>query len=130
MTDRLNIDDFDSFLSALRDSGRALRLLLVFIETRDDGEVPGDDDVEVALATDMALSPELNFRQVAEKGRTRPWEYLLVSVMSHPDGSMPSREEAEGPLQALCLIVSGDGEGDLSGCSVFDRQGRALPAGD
>lgn len=126
MTDQLRIDDFDSFLDALRDSGRALRLLLVFIEPAG-GE---GDEVEVALATDMALAPELNFRQVAEKGRPRPWEYLLVSVLGNPDGSMPSREEAESHLQGLCLVIAGDGEGDLSGCSVFNRDGRALPAGE
>lgn len=130
MNTSLRIDDFDSFLAALRDSGRAVRLLLVFLESRRAQTGPADDEVEVALATDTALTPELNFLQVAEKGRTRPWEYLLVSVLSHPDGSMPSREEAETHLQGLCLTVSGDGEGDLSGCSVFDRDGRALPGGD
>lgn len=130
MTTTLRIDDFDSFLTALRESGRAVRLLLLFLESRPAQSGADDDEVEVALATDMPLTAELNFRQVAEKGRTRPWEYLLVSVLTHADGSMPDREEAEVHLQGLCFAVAGEGGGDLSACSVFDRDGCALPAGD
>lgn len=129
MTASLRIDDFDSFLTALRESGRAVRLLLVFIESRPAATGPDDDEVEVSLATDTALTPELDFQQVSERARTRPWEYVLVSVLTQPDGAMPSREEAEMYLQGLCLAVSSEDEGDLSGCSVFDREGRALPAG-
>jgi hypothetical protein len=131
-TDGLNIAHFDDFLAALRESGRPLRLLVVFIETRraNDSNDAGDDEVGVAMATDMPLTAELNFRQVFEKARTLTWDYVLVGVLSSPDGSMPSAEEAETHLQGLCLVISGEGEGDLSGCSVFDREGRPLPAGD
>lgn len=130
MSDTLTFDDFDGYLDALRESRRPVRLLLLFLETRsaEDGDDPGDDRVEVAMATDLPLTRELNFRQVAEKAKTVTWEYLLAGVLGNPDGSMPSAEEAEGHLQSLCLVVSGEGEGDLSGCTAFDHGGRRLPA--
>lgn len=124
------IEHFDDLKAIGLSEPRPQRLLFVLLHAEVASSEAGGADVTAGrgtlspvMATDLALTPELEFAGIIDEADSlgHPWEFMLVSSLSGRDGREPTPEQVEPCLQAMAeAVMTG---GDLSPYVAFDRAG-------
>ena len=131
----MNIASFDDLLQAARLQSEPQRLLFVFAgaELPDDSSaaqraqfLKGEGGALVPLMCVDKLPQELNsfsdlMKESLEFGK--PWNIVFAAAMSSRDGTHPSSEAAEKPLQKMVEAIKA---GNLGSYIPFDREGHPV----
>ena len=131
----MNISSFDDLLQAAREQPEPQRLLFVFAgaELPDDSTAAqrtqflnGDGGALVPLMCVDKTPQELNsFADLVKESLEfgKPWKIVFAAAMSSNDGTQPSSEAAEKPLQKMVEAIKA---GTLGSYIPFDRDGRPV----
>jgi hypothetical protein len=131
----MNIASFDDLLQVARQQPEPQRLLFVFAgaELPDDSSAAqraqflmGEGGALVPLMCVDKTPQEINsFADLVKESLEfgKPWTIVFAAAMSSNDGTQPSSEAAEKPLQKMVEAIKA---GKLGSYIPFDREGHPV----
>lgn len=131
----MTISSFDELLQASRQQNEPQRLLFVFATASlPDEATPAQrarfsagegGTLDPLMCVDKTPDEIVSFETLIEQAREfgQPWDVVFVAAMSGRDGSSPSAEQAEAPLQRMIESIKA---GDIGGFIPFNTKGQPI----
>ena len=132
----ININNYESLLTAAKQQAEPQRLLFVFLQS----SLPDEHDeteannfqagqggsLQPVMCVDKTLDELGSFEDlVAESKHTgQAWQIVLIAALSGKNGRLPSSDDAEKSLKMM--VHSVESGGDLSRFMAFDNEGHPL----